>query len=633
MPVTRRSWPTASLALVASTALLLSLGSTSAAGISSLDSIGVGENPVSMALRPDGEVLFVSNTYAQSTNQGTVSAITLATQAQVGTLVGSGVTDLTVRPGTDELWVSNRASGSISVVNMTTFAVTETFNANGGAHSIAFSDDGSRAYVTYFSGDTVRVFNAQTREVIDTFAVGDAPTGIAVDAERDRLIVALGGDPATGDRLTFLDPSDGTTTSLPLTGDATFVHVDAARDRAYASQFGLGQVAVVDLTTDTIIRYLDIGGQMGAMSPSFDNRLLFVAAGGRIVTIDLETGLQLVTYSTPGFTQDVVMSLDGRTVYSTSFSADTVSVAQLEIDRIFGGSRYDTAIAISQEAYPGTSPVVYIASGTSFPDALSLAPAVSALNGALLLNPLTTLLPEVEAEIERLEPDTIYIAGSNRVISDAVQSQLEATGADVVRLEGTSRYDTSQRIVEEFFDDVAGYEDLYLVTGRNFPDALSAGAAAGANDMPMLLVDGLSGALPPDTLDFITDTLQPERVILVGGANVMSAGIFAQLDAQAGIEVVRASGADRYGTSVAVTELGFDYRTSPVSYWTTGANFPDALAGITVAALDDAPIYMVRPTCLPSDVLHGAWRHNADRIGIFGSTLAVSAAVENFTRC
>ena len=633
MPVTRRSWPTAPLALVASTALLLSLGSTSAAGISSLDSITVGDSPVAMALRPDGAVLFVGNSYAQTTNQGTVSAINLATQAQVGTLVGSGVTDLTVRPGTDELWVSNRASGTISVVNMTTFAQTEFFSADGAPSNIAFSADGARAYVTFDLIDTVKEFDAQTRDVIDSYVVGDAPVGIAVDAERNRLVVASGGATATGDRLNFVDLSDGSVTSLTLADDATFVHVDAERDRAYVSIFGLGFIAVVDLTTDSLIRYLDVSGQIGGMSPSFDNRLLFVATGGRVVTIDLEIERQRTAYNTPSFTRDVVMSLDGRTVYSTSYSADEVSVAKLEIDRISGASRYGTAIAISQEAYPGTSQFVYIASGTSFPDALSLAPAVSVLNGSLLLNPKNTLLPEVLAEIQRLNPDTIFIAGSNLVISDAVEAQLEATGADVFRLEGSSRYDTSQRIVQEFFDDAAGYEDLYLVTGRNFPDALSAGAAAGANGMPMLLVDGLASSLPASTLSFITGTLKPERVILVGGANVMSAGIFAQVDSLPGVEAVRAAGTDRYGTSVAVTELGFDYRTSPVSYWTTGANFPDALAGITVAALDDAPIYMVRPTCLPSDVLHGAWRHNADRIGIFGSTLAVSAAVENFTRC
>ncbi|MDO9590592.1 MAG: cell wall-binding repeat-containing protein, partial [Microcella sp.] len=521
----------------------------------------------------------------------------------------------------------------ISIINAVTFVETESFVAAGAPQDIVFSPNGARAYVTLPNEDAVRVIDAATTATITTYAVGDAPDGIALDSKRNRLIVASGGSTAAGERVNFVNISTGAVTSLALAGDANKVYVDAARDRAYISMFGLGFVAKVDLTTDTLVGYLNVGGQPLGMSPSFDGRMLFLARGDAIQKIDLETGFTRGFYTAPGFTNDVVMSLDGRTVYSTSYGADAVSVARLEIDRIFGASRYDTAIEISKAAYSGTNSVVYIASGTSFPDALSLAPAVSVLNGPLLLNPKNTLLPNVLAEIERLNPDEIFIAGSNLVISDAVEAQLEATGADVLRLWGPSRYATSQRIVQEFFDDPAGFDDLYLVTGRNFPDALSAGAAAGANGMPMLLVDGLASSLPSSTLSFITDTLKPERVILVGGSNVMSAGIFTQVNALPGVDAVRAAGTDRYATSVAVTELGFDYRTSPYSYWTTGANFPDALAGITLAALDAAPIYMVRPTCLPSNVLHGAWRHNADEIRILGSTLAVSAAVQNFTRC
>ncbi len=628
MPASRRVRTAAPLAAIASLALLLPFGATPALGISALSSIPVGDSPVAIELRTDGQVAFVANQAA-----ATVSAINLSTQTVTSIPVGFSPSDLQMRPGTNELWVTNYASGTISIVNALTFVETTFFSVGNAPQNIVFSANGARAYVTMPLIDSVRVIDAATRSTITTWAVGDSPDGLALDTERNRLIVASEGSDTAGERVSFVNLSSGAVTSLSLFDDANEVYIDAARDRAYVSMFGVGTVAKIDLTNDSLIGYLSLGGQPTGMAPSVDGRILFVATGSSVKKIDLDIGLERGIYTTPSFTNDVVMSLDGRTVYSTSSSTDAVSVARLKIDRIFGASRYGTAIEISKEAYPGTSQYVYIASGTSFPDALSLAPAVSVLNGSLLLNPKNTLLPEVLAEVQRLNPDTIFIAGSNLVISDAVEAQLEATGADVFRLEGPSRYATSQRIVQEFFDDSAGYEDLYLVTGRNFPDALSAGAAAGATGMPMLLVDGLASSLPASTLSFITGTLKPERVILVGGSNVMSAGIFAQVDALPGVEAVRAAGTDRYSTSVAVTELGFDYRPSPFSYWVTGANFPDALAGITLAALDAAPIYMVRPTCLPNDVLHGAWRHNADEVRILGSTLAVSAAVENFTRC
>ncbi len=444
-------------------------------------------------------------------------------------------------------------------------------------------------------------------------------------------MISSGG---SAERVTFVSLADGAVTSVALAGDANNVYVDAARNRAYVSMFGLGMVARINLATNSLIGYLGIGGAPIGMSPSFDNRLLFVAAGGSIVMIDLELGVggQRASYTVPNFTNDVVMAPNGRTVYSTSSAADAVSVARLEIDRFAGSDRYKTAIEMSKEAYPGTSLTVYVANGDSFPDALAITPAISDKPGPLLLTTRDSVRSDVLAEINRLNPDSIVIAGGTGVISSAVASQLAGTGADVVRLAGSDRYATSRAVVSAVFTEPAGYDDLYLVTGRNFPDALSAGPAAGANDAPMLLVDGSASSLPSATVSLI-NKLSPERVILVGGTGVMSTGIRNQVDALPGVDVVRVAGADRYATSQAVNEFGFDYRTSPASYWATGANFPDALAGITLAAPIDAPIYLVQPRCLPSGALHGAWRHNADRIGILGGTGVVSTAVEKLTRC
>lgn len=122
-------------------------------------------------------------------------------------------------------------------------------------------------------------------------------------------------------------------------------------------------------------------------------------------------------------------------------------------------------------------------------------------------------------------------------------------------------------------------------------------------------------------------------MVLVGGTSVMSQGIQNQLNAIGGREIVRAAGADRYATSAAVTAVGFATYTSPATYWATGANFPDALAGITLAAGKKSPISLVRPSCLPSEVLSNAWRFGADRVGILGGTGVVSTAVENLVRC
>lgn len=57
------------------------------------------------------------------------------------------------------------------------------------------------------------------------------------------------------------------------------------------------------------------------------------------------------------------------------------------VDRIFGQTRYETAAAVAEAALgDGLSPVqTWVATGTSFPDALGAGPAVAAVGGSLLL--------------------------------------------------------------------------------------------------------------------------------------------------------------------------------------------------------------------------------------------------------
>lgn len=620
--------PTAMAAVVGLIALLVPLSAPApASAISSVESTSVGDGPTALVLNHEGTYAFTANLLAD-----TVTAIRLSDRTTTTIGVNDQPTDLKMRPGTNELWVTNFGTGTISIINTLTLQQTEFFSTVGAPGDIAFLPDGSRAFVTLPLDDTVTVFNAATREPIRSWSVGDEPSGIAHDAERNRLLVTATANTAGGNRLNFINLSTNAVTFLTLNNGPSDVVVDAARDRAYVSMFFSSAVARVNLNTDTLIGYQNIAAQPQGMSMSFDNRLLLVAFSTRVQTITLDPWTQAASWTTNSGTSDVVMARDGRTVYSSAFGVDALQVAQLGVDRFAGNNRYLTAIKMSQTAYSSTHHTVYLANGESFADALSLAPAVGVRPGPLLLNPATTLRSDVLAEIQRLDPTTVIIAGGTGVISSAVQTQIEATGADVLRLAGTNRYATSLRVIQEFFEPGDPLDTLYLVTGRDFPDALSAGAAAAAREEPMILVDGRASSLPSAVTTRISQ-LDPDRVVVVGGTGVMSQGIQNQLNDIGGREIVRAAGADRYATSAAVTAIGFSTYVSSATYWATGANFPDALAGITLAAAKKSPISLVRPTCLPSEVLSNAWRFGADRVGILGGTGAVSTAVQNFVRC
>lgn len=90
--------------------------------------------------------------------------------------------------------------------------------------------------------------------------------------------------------------------------------------------------------------------------------------------------------------------------------------------RISGSNRYETCVRVSEQAFPNGANTVYVVSGTSFPDALCVAPLAS--NGPILLTDPNRLPPEVAAEIRRLKPKKVVIVGGLASVSNTVEAEL-----------------------------------------------------------------------------------------------------------------------------------------------------------------------------------------------------------------
>jgi putative cell wall-binding protein len=89
---------------------------------------------------------------------------------------------------------------------------------------------------------------------------------------------------------------------------------------------------------------------------------------------------------------------------------------------------------------------------------------------------------------------------------------------------------------------------------------------------------------------------------------------------------IRISGADRYGTSAAISKASFSAGV-PVAYVATGLNYPDALAGGPAAALSGGPVLLTDPRDLPQVIRDELERLDPDRIVVLGGSGAVSSRV------
>ena len=166
-----------------------------------------------------------------------------------------------------------------------------------------------------------------------------------------------------------------------------------------------------------------------------------------------------------------------------------------------------------------------------------------------------------------------------------------------IRHDGSNRYQTSL----DFFRKTAKRgEHVILVSGENFPDALAAGALAGATQGSLLLVH--PGRVTSETLDAIA-AVKPQFVRVVGGDGAVSQRVYD--DTKQGLKdrgayrnvtsfFERLSGPDRYQTALDVaSERDLKYASSAVI--TKGDNFPDALGAASLAGLAKAPLLLAHP--------------------------------------
>lgn len=293
--------------------------------------------------------------------------------------------------------------------------------------------------------------------------------------------------------------------------------------------------------------------------------------------------------------------------------------------RVDGPDRFGTAAALSARVFSPGVPVVYLATGSGFADALAGA-AVATGNGPVLLVRQDAIPASTVGELTRLRPGRIVLLGGPAVISEGVEAAAAAyTSGSVTRWSGADRFATAARVSAEAF--TPGVDVAYVATGLVFADALSVGPVA-AGESPVLLVRPTS--IPDATAGELT-RLRPGRIVVLGGRAAVSDEVVAALAAFTDGAVTRIEGRDRFATSVAISQARFAPGV-PVAFLATGLDFADALAAAP-ATEGLGPILLTRPDCVPTVVIAELQRLDPDEVFVVGGRAAVSDAVMSLTPC
>ena len=147
-----------------------------------LAEISVGQEPRYVALSPDNSTAYVSNTAS-----GTVSVIALtganAFRVVATIPVGAEPRGVALTPNGTRLYVANHTEGTVSVIDIATRAVVETRKPGGHPTAIAITNNGDtedtdeHVFVTQFYAELIpggrEGFDDGKQGIVDFFKVGD----------------------------------------------------------------------------------------------------------------------------------------------------------------------------------------------------------------------------------------------------------------------------------------------------------------------------------------------------------------------------------------------------------------------------------------------------------------------------
>lgn len=258
-----------------------------------------------------------------------------------------------------------------------------------------------------------------------------------------------------------------------------------------------------------------------------------------------------------------------------------------DVTRISGANRYDTSLKILDKGWSSADNLVLV-SGENFPDGLSAAPLAKRLDAPMILVNGKQVSTELLTKMKSLKPKKIYIIGGEGVISKTLENNLKKSLAvEVVRIAGKDRYETSIKIANYMYPSTNNENEIAVVSGENFPDAISMAPVAALKGMPIILTRRYE--LSSDIKNFLSkNTITKSYVI--GGTGAVSDKVAGELPSSE-----RIWGNNRYETNLNIMKHFISSFNNTEIFIASGQNFPDALGGAAYVAKHSAPMFLVSP--------------------------------------
>jgi len=321
------------------------------------------------------------------------------------------------------------------------------------------------------------------------------------------------------DPVTVIDPSGQTVATIPVTVALPSLTRLSGSSR-YATAIRLANSALSQAKTVILTTATD--------SPDALAGAPLANALGAPMLLTAATAL------TPATAQELsslgaqhVILLGGPQAISTGVATTLVDDGYT-VTRYGGASRFGTAAEIAR-ALGDPSHVAVIANGDTFSNALAVAPIAASQGWPLLLangeNTKAPLTSSTISALTKLGVTSVDIVGDTADVPASISQQLATLKIQSVRIQGPASagpvYGTNLAVIQ-YFASKLSLTHLYIVSGNDFPDALTAAPIAALTDSAILMVPGTSAMESQETSWLASQTGQIGNVDIVGGTSVVS---------------------------------------------------------------------------------------------------------------
>jgi len=260
--------------------------------------------------------------------------------------VGSVPEGVVTSPDGRRVFVANRGSGTVSMININTRSVlstTKLFSPGGAlAGGVAISPDGRRVYADYYDtvsgAKGVAVLHGTTSALLRNIQLAAAqpvpapanPGGVAVSPDNTFVVVAnsvdggsfYGVDTASGQPVASVaDGAGSVPTGAAMSPDAR---------SAYLLFSGTNVMKVLDIASRSVTATIPLSMAPTSLAVSPDGQRAYVTSAALNTVTVIDTAANLVSATWSGFAAPagIAVSPDGARVYVANRSGNSVSVVR-----------------------------------------------------------------------------------------------------------------------------------------------------------------------------------------------------------------------------------------------------------------------------------------------------------------